>query len=259
LTLQQTLPILHVANRFGPGGLAGAGYAPLGQPFVNNPNEYTLYGGPQLAYQMNYVAPSYGYGQLPLAAMPPAGPPPAPNGYAGNGGNGGNGGNSADPNGQSPFATMPPAATNAYGDSAPAPGSATALVQQMLRDGTLDQLTPSERATVVTQMATLEQTAARNLVEMRRVPYDLAALFQQSSRGWRDSYTLYASVVQGLFQNTCAATNPLPPTPAGAQTPAPPAPSPGTLLLNGQTVDVTQLAQLCRSGALTLPVCSGFR
>jgi hypothetical protein len=95
--------------------------------------------------------------------------------------------------------------------------TAAAILDRLQGDGTLDQMSPNERATVLASLAgtqaqedaqniaraNLRTTAQRNLAEIRRIPYDLSAITQANLRNWRDSYNLSAQTGLAVLQAAC--------------------------------------------------------
>lgn len=224
-----TLPLLQYASRFTPSGFFPYGFAPLAQPFATNPLEGALYGYPSAAYYTSYATPGFAQRRPVLY---PAGYPQA----------------SVYPDLYPPTGIPVPAVE-------PDPQlSSSAILQQLRSDGTWDQLTSTERANFLMQLASLQQTeigqriaqaslqqnAQANIINSRRVPFELSATFQTNARDWFQSYVLYAQVLQNLLQATCN-------------------PSTGTVggtLLGG---NLTSLAFFCASNTLNLPICAGLR
>ncbi len=200
--LQQVAPVLAVANNFNPNGVWPVGFAPLGQPFVANPFEGALYGYPRQAYYLSYVGPYRAWPRpqpVPLAGgypPPMAYPAPAMAGYA------------------APPPDLGSLVPSVDGDPQL---SSAAILARVQSDGTLDQMSPSERASFLIslaqlqqseisqrlQQATLQQNAMVNMVNIRRVPFDLASAFQERAHNWRDSYTFYASTLLAMLQAVC--------------------------------------------------------
>jgi len=95
--------------------------------------------------------------------------------------------------------------------------TAAAILDRLQGDGTLSQMSPNERATVLASLAgtqaqedaqniaraNLRSTSQRNLAEIRRIPYDLSAITQANLRNWRDSYNLSAQTALGVLQAAC--------------------------------------------------------
>jgi hypothetical protein len=209
LLMQAVAPILRLANRYYPGGVFPYGYAPLTQPFVPNPAEYTLYGYPQQGYLSGYAAPPL-LGALGALVAPVDANPRL---------------------------------------------SAQAVLDELQRDGTWDRLSTLERAEWLFRLASLQRDefmeriavanlqreAQRDLVTIRRTPYDLAQAYQDRARTWHDSYVLAAQVTLNLLQAAC---NPATGTVPGLIGPVP--------------LDLVNLALLCRAPNF-FSLCAGFR
>jgi hypothetical protein len=230
LLFQNVLPILSQANRFNPGGVFPVGWAPLAQPFATNPSEFSIYGYPYDAYYKGYQAPSYsnstapwlgsttGYpppsrisgGAVPTYAMPPAGmmpgmpgqdmammPPPPPS--------------------PSPPPPPPPPPSPTPSAELNSEFSSSAIWSTLRSSGAWDRLTPTEQADWMFRLAQLQnqelsqrlqqtqlnQSAEVSYQNTRRVPYDLSTSYQDRSRNWRDSYSLYAQTMMNFIQNAC--------------------------------------------------------
>ncbi len=202
---QNTLPLLQTANRYNPNGVYPYGFGPVAQPFATTPAEYGLYSVPPptlSAYStVPIVAGQPGLGGLPALTPPDLGSLVPPSPYL------------------------------------PAQYSADAIMQQLQSDGTWDRLTATERAdwltrianvardqaayqrdTVVSQRDTMliqwgiQRDVFNAAIAARRAAYDLSNTVQGLARGWRDSYTSYASQVQSLLSSTCNTTTGQPPT-----------------------------------------------
>jgi hypothetical protein len=95
--------------------------------------------------------------------------------------------------------------------------TAAAVLDRLQGDGTLDQMSPNERATVLASLAgtqaqedaqniaraNLRSTVQLNLANIRRIPYDLSAITQANLRNWRDSYNLSAQTGLAVLQAAC--------------------------------------------------------
>jgi hypothetical protein len=95
--------------------------------------------------------------------------------------------------------------------------TAAAVLDRLQGDGTLSQMSPNERATVMASLAgthaqeeaqniaraNLRSTAQRNIAEIRRIPYDLSIATQASLRNWRDAYNLSAQTGLQVLQAAC--------------------------------------------------------
>ncbi|HLI25635.1 MAG TPA: hypothetical protein VKZ60_01105 [Chloroflexota bacterium] len=229
LIFASTLPLLQYATRFSPSGFFPYGYAPLAQPFATNPFEGALYGYPSAAYYTSYALPGFA-ARRPM--LYPAGYPQA----------------SVYPELYPPDGVPVPAVQ-------PDPElSSSAILEQLRRDGTWDQLSSTERANFLMQLASLQQTeigqriaqaslqqnAQANIINSRRVPFELSATYQSNARDWFQSYLLYAQVLQNLLQATCN-------------------PSTGTVGLTPFGGSLTSLAFFCAFNTLNLPICAGLR
>lgn len=229
LIFASTLPLLQYATRFTPSGFFPYGFAPLAQPFATNPFEGALYGYPGPAYYTSYATPGFAQRHPMLYAA----------GY--------------------PQASVYPELYPPPGVPVPAlqPNqelSSAAILEQLRRDGTWDQLTSTERANFLLQLASLQQTeigqriaqaslqqnAQANIINLRRVPFELSATYQTNARDWFQSYVLYAQVLQNLLQATCNPTT-------------------GTIGLSPFGGSLTNLAFFCASNTLNLPICAGLR
>lgn len=232
LIFQGTVPLLQYATRYSPSGLQPYGFAPLAQPFATNPAEGALYGYPQQAYYSSYAQPGFAQRNPRLY---PAGYPQA----------------SVYPEQYPPLTGVPVPAVE------PDPTlSSAAILDQLRSDGTFNQLTSTERANFLLQLASLQQTeigqriaqaglqqnAQANVINSRRVPFELSATYQSNARDWFQSYVLYASVVQNLLQATCNNN-----VAAGGN---------NGLFTGG---NLPNLALFCASNTLNLPLCSGLR
>jgi hypothetical protein len=228
--LQTVTPLLATANNFNPSGVFPVGFAPLNQPFATNASEYALYGYPVPGYAAGGARPPYSVGYprgFPPAVMPVDSSP-------------------TDPATASALAPPDPRLT------------ASAILDRALSDGTFQALSPDQQTALQVQLgqlqqsetaqrvaqANLQQQAVVNMVNTRRVPFDLAAQYQERARNWHDSYTLYAQTALNLVQATCNPSTGLPAT----------LPPGGSGLGN-----ITNLAQFCFGGGTVGGICSGFR
>jgi hypothetical protein len=202
LFAQTVLPMLQYASSYYPGGAGPYGYGPLAQPFGTNPREFALYGYPQQAYFANYAVPY---------------PPPAPDANV----------SSTQPDPQL---------------------SAQAVLAQLQSDGTWDRLSTLERADWLYRLGQLQQSereqeinqaqlqrqAQIDLVNIRRVPFDLAQAYQNAARNWHDSYVFAAQTTLNALQAAC---------------------NPATGAVGGAG---TNLGVLCATNPAASGLCAGF-
>jgi hypothetical protein len=214
---QNVVPLLQNANRYNPNGVSPGGWAPVVQPFATNPAEYGLY--PVTApWVAGYAATPFnpqvsGDNTAATSVMPGAPVPPDLGAYA------------PTDAGLSPEL------------------SATAILETLRSSGALDRMSDTDRAdwlmrlanlqrdqanyrrdvsnsqrdTVLAQFA-IQRDAYNAAIAARRAAYDLSNNVQNLARGWRDTYTSYASVALNLLSTTC---NPNAVTGAGAAGAAP--------------------------------------
>jgi hypothetical protein len=220
LFAQTVLPMLQYANSYYPGGAGPYGYGPLAQPFGTNAPGYPPNGYPQLANFASYSTP---YPPAGAGAVPAAAP-----------------------------AAMPPTAGAA---SAPATSpdpqlTADAVLAQLQSDGTWDRLSTLERADWMYRLAQLQQAeigqqinqgqlqrqAEIDMVNIRRVPFDLAQSYQNAARNWHDSYVFAAQTALNALQASC---NPITGTVPGAGASG-------------------NLGQFCATNPFAGGICSGF-
>jgi hypothetical protein len=226
---QNVVPLLQNANRYNPNGVAPGGWAPVVQPFATNPAEYGLYSVPSPWIAGYAATPTYPQvpGENPAAAsvMPGVPVPPDLGAYA------------PTDDGLSPEL------------------SATAILDTLRSSGALDRMSDTDRADWLVRLANLQRDQANfrrdvansqrdtvlaqfaiqrdaynAAIAARRAAYDLSNNVQNLSRGWRDTYTSYASVALNLLSTTC---NPNGTTGTGTTGTAPP--------------NLAQLALQCRT------------
>jgi hypothetical protein len=176
LIARTMFPTLAAANTFSPAGVWPVGHAPLNQPFATDPTNFATYGYPQLAYMVGYAIPST------------MGGPPDPS------------------------------------------LTASAILQTAQSNGAMDAMAPDQQVNLMIQLAQLQNTetsnriqqaavrqnAAVDMVNIARVPYDLAHQNQDSSRNWRESWSIYAGTALLPTLTAICPTNPTAGPAAGA-------------------------------------------
>lgn len=175
LIYQAVAPLLNQANRYNPNGAFPYGYAPLVQPFGTNPQEYGLWGYPGQAYYGSYMTRP---DAAPFGPAMGAAPPPE----------------------------LPPEQL-----------TPSAIMQHLIDTGVWDRLSPTDQADWYMRLAglqrdqfsqylglaNLQRDAQRDLINIRRVPYELAERYQERAQQWRASYGFTADATRNLITATC--------------------------------------------------------
>jgi hypothetical protein len=178
---QAVFPLISEANRFSPSGVFPQGYGPLTQPFGTSPTEGAIWGYPQQAYYSGYVARPYALPSVPGAPSISYQP------------------------GTVPLQLPPDELTP------------SAIMQFLIDSGTWDRLGSTEQADWLMRLAglqrdqfsqylglaNLQRDSQRDLVSVRRAPFEIAERYQERAQQWRASYGFTADALRNLLQTTC--------------------------------------------------------